>query len=147
MPTQFHRSTEPRGRVVLVADCEALERELRASLAACEALRSLHRVPLAACSEVVPPEGSLDFPDLVIVAGESVEISADCVREIRASDHRRIVPLVVLCRTGDAGLQACLDAGANGLLPSDAEGGLPAAVLAAASFWLAHNLLLRAHDS
>jgi len=133
--------------VAVVADDDALFRDIQAGLAVCPLATQVRRVPLASCTQVVPTHEDEETPDLVIVAAGSGRESAECVREIRVSDARRLVPLVALCVMGDPDLVACLDAGANGLVPVDGVGGVPEAVAETAAFWLAHNRLLRALDA
>jgi len=76
-------------------------------------------MPIDACDLAVPADSIGALPDLVVVSAGGAMESADCVREIRAKDPRRLVPVVVLCVHSEPGLQACLNAGANGLLPTD----------------------------
>jgi len=147
MPYSHHVSTTPRGRVTVVTDSDELAREIRAGLAVCDLVTEVQRVPLDSCTDVVPSQADDEIPDLVIVAAASAGENADCVREIREADARRLVPVVALCRSGDPDLFECLDAGANGLVPLDCEGGVHAAVAGTAAFWLRHNRLLRALDA
>jgi len=145
MPHRAFVTTGPVGRLALITDSPRLAHEAAAALRTAPQVSETIVFPIKECVEAVAVREDAELPDVVLVAGTTATESSRCVAAIRAVDDRRIVPVVVLCASADPDLQACLDAGANALLPSDSPGGVPAAIGALSQFWLAHNRLLRAH--
>jgi len=145
MPFRDHVTTSPIGRVAIVTDSPRVAYEAASGLRTSDVGAHADVLPLDDCTAAIPVGSDAELPDLVVVAAATAEGCVGCLKALRERDPRRVVPMVALCASNDPNLQACLDAGANGLLPSDAEGGVAAAVAAAASFWLVHNRLLRAH--
>jgi|GEM_PF-4361219 len=79
-------------------------------------------------------------PELALIVADAADEAVACVRDLRAHDPLRVLPIVVLGRSCDPGFYECIRHGANAVTPCEHEGGTVSAARATADFWLRHNL-------
>jgi len=127
-------------RVALVTDDAAVVAEALAALREIDEPASALVFAAAEGTSAVNV-GDRPLPDLLVIEAPDGAASAEIVRQIRAADPGRLVPIVAICSATDPALPELVQTGCNGVLPREA--GVRAVIAAAATYWLAHNLVLR----